>query len=206
MSRDYDPAFDASEPPEVLEITYDGDDAAKWGLSDFYEDIEPRVKDVWEDKDQNFKFSWGCKKEIHYCEAERVDGTTTIEARAYIDELYDLVDTALWRAYGGSGKCSGGYDAVAKIHGLDPRKDEGKIHELMEECQGFAEETYEECHFGSAELDANATWDDFIRAIDEAETKAEKAAEANYQSVIEVMKWVIEEQWGVDLEEEKSDD
>lgn len=172
--------------------------AAAWGLSDFYKDCEEEIKTVWE-SGEDFTTDYGCKKEIHYANIERRNGTTTVTARAYIDELMELIDTAIWRAYGGNDKSSGGYDAVSKIFNLDPNTDEDKIHDRMQEIADSVCEMYEEGHEASSELPPGATWDQFVETLDRCETEAATKAEECYQAIVEAIKWYLEECLYIDL-------
>lgn len=203
MRHDYDPAFDAAEEPEITEIDFgDGDYQAKWGLSDFNEGDEAIIREAWDRPDFNFKADWGCKKEIQYAHVERVDGVTTIRATACVDELHDLIDTCIWKDYGGNDKCNSGWDAVCRIFNLNPNTDDEIGYEKFDEiCEALAE-CYEEYHEAQVELPVGATWDDFINGIDEASTKAEAHAEECFKSLVESVKRYMENYWDVQLEEE----
>ena len=190
-----------AEEPEIMEVPFKGCYSAQWGLSDFYEEDEMLLRGIWNTEGQNFVADWGCKKEIHHCHVERVNGQTTIIAKAFIDDLEDITDTVLWQAYGGNQKCDGGYDAVCRIHKLDPDEDEFQVLDLMEEVQGWFEDIYSEAHESEASIGPEATWDDLISMIDECESFAAKKAEECYQLMIEIAKHVLPLAWGVNLEE-----
>lgn len=71
---------------------------AKWGLTDFYDDVRPQVVALF-DLDATYKLGWGAKKEIEFCTVERnATGTITITATTQMDDGDDLVDTLLWVA------------------------------------------------------------------------------------------------------------
>lgn len=185
------------EEPEILEVPFEGSYASKWALSDFYEEDEKLLRSIWVTEGQNFVADWGCKKEIHYCHVERVDGKTTIIAKAFIDELPEIADTCLWVAYGGNDKCSSGWDALCKIHGLDPEKDDEKLWVLFEDLEDRMNGYYSEEHEAEETLEPGASWEDFIAAIDRAEGVAMREAGECYQQLVEVARLVITEVWGV---------
>jgi len=76
-----------------------GEYAAKWCLSDFYEESEQKLRAVLasgEDFDTGW---WGCKKEIDYARICREGGALTVEVSCHMDDLYeseDLIYDALW--------------------------------------------------------------------------------------------------------------
>ena len=81
-----------------IDICY-GMYASKWGLTDFYEESEKKLKDALasgEDFDTGW---WGCKKEIRYARICRENGAVTVEVSCHMDDLYesdDLIYDALW--------------------------------------------------------------------------------------------------------------
>lgn len=166
--------------------------ASQWSLSDFYEDCEAEIKAVWE-SGEDFATDFGCKKEIHYASVERIGGTTTVTARSYIDELMDLIDTAIWSAYGGNDKSSCGYDAVSKIFKLDPHKDDDEIYSRMEDIADAVCEIYQEGHEHTETLPPGATWDQFVDTLDRCESEAAEKAEDCYKAIVECAKWYLEE-------------
>ena len=188
------------EEPEILEVPFEGSYAAKWALSDFYEEDEELLRSIWMTEGQSFVADWGCKKEINYCHVERVNGRTTIIAKAFIDELPEIADTCLWRAFGGNDKCDSGWDALAKIHGLDCDKDHDRLISLFEDLEDYLRESHFEEHEAERLLESEATWEDFIDAIDEAESTAMRKAEECYQDLVEMTKRFLTDEWGVKLE------
>lgn len=73
--------------------------AAKWGLTDFYEESEKKLKDALasgEDFDTGW---WGCSKEIRSARIVRDDEDVTVEVSCNMDDLFDgdaLIYDALW--------------------------------------------------------------------------------------------------------------
>lgn len=84
-----------------IDICY-GMYASKWGLTDFYEESEQKLKDAL-NSGEDFDTGWfGCKKEIRYARIVREDGEITVEVSCNMDDLYDydsapdLIYDALW--------------------------------------------------------------------------------------------------------------
>lgn len=83
-----------------IDISY-GTDASKWGLTDFYEESEMKLKEALE-SGEDFTTGWfGCKKEIRYAKYERCGDEFTISVCCHMDDLWeedDLIYDALWSA------------------------------------------------------------------------------------------------------------
>lgn len=81
-----------------IDICY-GMYASKWGLTDFYEESEQKLKDALASGEE-FDTGWfGCKKEIRYARIMRDDEDITVEVSCHMDDLYesdDLIYDALW--------------------------------------------------------------------------------------------------------------
>lgn len=80
-----------------IDISY-GEYAAKWGLTDFYEESEAKLRDVLA-SDEDFEISYGCKKEIRSAKITREDDSICITVIAHMDDLWeqdDLIYDALW--------------------------------------------------------------------------------------------------------------
>ena len=81
-----------------IDICY-GMYASKWGLTDFYEESEKKLKDALASGEE-FDTGWfGCKKEINYARYLCEDGQFHIMVSAHMDELIisdycDLIDDA----------------------------------------------------------------------------------------------------------------
>ena len=76
-----------------------GEYASKWGLTDFYEESEQKLKDALT-SGEDFDTGWfGCKKEINYARICRENDRVTVEVSAHMDDLWDgdaLIYDALW--------------------------------------------------------------------------------------------------------------
>ena len=83
---------------KLVEIGH-GEYASQWGLTDFYEESEEKLKDVLK-SGEDFDTGWfGCKKEIRYARYVREGDEFTIEVSAHMDDLWegdDLIYDALW--------------------------------------------------------------------------------------------------------------
>ena len=81
-----------------IDICY-GFYAAKWSLTDFYDESEQKLKDALasgEDFDTGW---WGCSKEIRYARIVRDEDGITVEVSCHMDDLFDgndLIYDALW--------------------------------------------------------------------------------------------------------------
>lgn len=200
MSHDYDPAFDAPEEPEIVELEFPqgGTYEAHWYLSDLYPENEEILRKAWDTPGLNFRAQLSCKKEIHYATVERVEGVTTIRATSCLDDLEDLVDTCIWQACGGNDYSGGGWDAIGKIFDLDPDADHDEIYKRLDEvCVSQAEDYTGETQ-AEVVLPAGATWDEFIKALDTAEYKADTQADAYFKDLIESVKTYMAGAWGLD--------
>lgn len=160
---------------------------AHWGLTDLYDEDAKNLREAVE-SGEDFVFEYGCKKEIRRAEIKRVNGELTVWCESELDELGSITDTIMWEAMGGNAYAGSGYSAVAKYHDLDPNKDEDKVMQIMEECEGWFEDIYEECHEHTVDLGICLDYDQVVAAIDDAENEAEAAAQKCYGDMIECAK------------------
>jgi len=164
-----------------------GEYGAHWGLTNFYDEDEKNLREVFESGD-DFQFSYGCKKEIRYAIIEREAGITTVSCRACIDELMDMVDTLLWEVT--DKQYSGGWEAATALIKKATGKDEvtdAEIYKFMDEVSDWVIYTYEE-DFTSMEKLENCTYYQLIEAISINEDEAEKMAHECYKVMIEIVK------------------
>lgn len=160
---------------------------AHWHLTDLYDEDAANLRQAVESGD-DFEFDYGCKKEIRYATICRDGGSLSVSCRCYIDELEDITDTVMWRALGGNDYAGSGFGAVAKYHDLDPTKDEDKIIEILEECEGWFWDIYQECFTATADLNDCRDYDHVISIIDGLEEEVEAAAEQCYRDMVECAK------------------
>lgn len=81
-----------------IDICY-GMYASKWGLTDFYEESEQKLKDALASGEEFDTGWWGCKKEIRYARIVRDHEDVTVEVSCHMDDLWeadDLIYDALW--------------------------------------------------------------------------------------------------------------
>ena len=108
---------------------------AHWGLTDLYDEEAKNLR-VAVESGEDFEFDYGCKKEIRYANITREGGDLTVTCRAYIDELPELTDTVIWRAFGGNDYADSGYHAIAKYHDLDLTKTKPRSWRLWKSARG----------------------------------------------------------------------
>jgi hypothetical protein len=161
-----------------------------WGITCFYEDVETKFRAVFE-SGEDFYAAWGAKKEIVYAEVERGKDELWVVVRTSIDELPELVDTAVWRAFGGNDYADSGFDAICKSHDLDPKKDEARALEILEEIQTQLEDVYQETFALSRRLPRTTTFDEMVDDLSELEDAVNKESGACYVAMVEY----IEEWW-----------
>lgn len=152
-----------------------GDYAAKWGISDFYEDSEELLREAL-DSGEDFTTEWGCKKEIRYATLTKEDGKITVQVCCHMDDLYeedDLIYDALWSRL---------------------RTEEELPDELIESIRETAsEEWMHDYAEAEAELPASATFEEICAKLEELETDAEKENDETFNhlcNMVEAMyKW-----------------
>ena len=82
---------------KTIDIDY-VEDAAKWGLTDFYPESEKKFRNAVLSGD-DFSISYECKKEIRYASVIRENDAVTVTVTSCMDDLldgYDLIYDALW--------------------------------------------------------------------------------------------------------------
>lgn len=92
-------------------------DAAKWGVTDFYEEHEKAFRDALASR-MPFDTGWyGVKKEIQTGRVfrERRGGRLALEVSASMDDWPDLVDTAVWEAAGKQLGAASGFDTLLHL-------------------------------------------------------------------------------------------
>lgn len=169
---------------------------AKWGLTDFYDDVEPVIKEVVT-SGKNFRFSYGCKKEIRYCTIQRDRGSIEVTVSCSIDELPDLTDTLVWDAAGKNDFSVGGYDAAGKILGLDTSDDtnEEVVYSFLEEVQDQLMDygLYQETFTAYRDLGTTKSWRAVVEAISELEDVVDQESQDAYAAMLECVRTMIAE-------------
>lgn len=76
------------------------DAAAKWGVSDFYDDAAKVLRKALRER-RYFDTGWySVKKEIQSARIRRDENGLLLEVSCSMDDGYDLVDTLIWEALG----------------------------------------------------------------------------------------------------------
>lgn len=158
-----------------------------WGITCFYDDCEALLRQAL-DSGEDFLAEWGAKKEITFATVERGAGITYVEVRTGLDDLPDLVDTAVWRAFGGNDFSTSGFDAICKLHNLDPEKDGEKATTILEEIEDGVQDIYQEYFGGSVDLPRNASFDEIVEALERLESKAERDGHVCYDDIVDYIR------------------
>ncbi|ABM96936.1 hypothetical protein [Methylibium petroleiphilum] len=158
-----------------------GMDAAKWGVSDFYDDNAEALRCAIATGNP-FDTGWySVKKEIQSARVSRArrNGPITIEVSASMDEARDLLDTAFWKAAGGNAYCSSGWDALTKI-GLKEDEIDSLFDDLAEGCgigENNTESDYRSLHWRTG-------FDGVCRALDALAGDLEAQLESIFRGVV----------------------
>lgn len=160
---------------------------SRWGLTDLYDEDAKNLREAVE-SGEDFVFDYGCKKEIRRCEVKRINGELSIWCEAELDELTPITDTVMWEAMGENAYAGSGYEAIAKYHDLDPRKDKDKIMAIMEECEGWFDDIYKECHESTVDLGDCRNYEEVITIIAGLEEDVENASKQCYEDMVECAK------------------
>jgi hypothetical protein len=163
------------------------------GLTDLYPEHEAALREVLE-SGEDFKASWGAKKEIHYATVTREFGKIQVLCRADIDEIEDLADTCLWVAAGGNEVCDSGYDFILKHHNLDRHdpKDLEAADQIMEGVVSWIEDIYQESFYAEAALPSAATFEQVMSAVDSCGDTADSRANEAYEAMVEEVRAYLE--------------
>lgn len=157
-----------------IDICY-GMYAAKYCLSDFYEESEKKLRDAIASSEDFDTGWWGCKKEINYARICRENGAVTVEVACHMDDLYesdDLIYDALWE------ECRSEEELPDDI--LDSIRDAAIDSGLNDES--------------SAEdfLPQDATYEDICECLDRLEGEAEAENTEMYNMLRAIVKDAVE--------------
>lgn len=143
--------------------------AAKWGLSDFYEDSEAKLREALA-SGEDFTTEWGCKKEIRYATLTKEGDTISLLVSCHMDDLYeedDLIYDALW----------------ARL-----RSEEELPEEIIDSIREVAaDEWMHDYAEASAELPASATFEEICAKLEELETDAEKENDETFNHLCDMV-------------------
>lgn len=175
----------APKPAEPVQLkVFDdigGSDAAKWGVTDFYDEHEAALKAVIA-TGQPFDTNWySVKKE---CQTARISrsklrGPITIEVSVSMDDGNDLLDTAFWKAAGGNEFSNSGWDALKKI-GKSDRDINRLFRELVElfSISDTSEAEFRTLHWRTG-------FDGICRALNAMADEIETSLEHQFESIVE---------------------
>lgn len=155
---------------EKVDICY-GEYAAKWGLTDFYEESEENLMELIA-SGKDFETEYGCKKEIRYASIRREDGEVIVTVWAHMDDLFDgddLIYDALW----------------ARLH-----VEEELPGEMIDDIRDFAiddgiDDKTELCIV----LEGAATFEDICEAISTLEDEVEEANTNMFNRLCDLVEW-----------------
>lgn len=153
-----------------------GDYAAKWGVSDFYEDSEKLLREALDSGEDFTTEWWGCRKEIRYAALTKEGGKITIQVICHTDDLYDSDDLI--------------YDALWARLDTEEELPEEIIDNIRDTAIGDGLDDFTVVW---AELPASATFEEICAKLEELETDAEKENEETFNRlcdmVEDVYKW-----------------
>lgn len=147
----------------------DGDYAAKWGISDFYEDSEELLRNALA-SGEDFTTEWGCKKEIRYGLLTKEGDKITLRVSCHMDDLYesdDLIYDALW----------------ARM-----KKEEELPDEIIDSIREVAsEEWLRDYSEACAEIPASSTFEEICQKLDELTAEAEKENDETFNHLCDMV-------------------
>ena len=160
-----------------------------WGITCFYDDCEEIFRKAV-DSGEDFYAEWGAKKECVRAEVERTEDTVKVKVEVSIDELSELMDTAVWRAFGGNDFAGSGFDAICKLHDLDRANDKDfeRAMEILEELEDGVRDMYME-HFAVYEtLPLNATFEQIVNILNKLEDEMQAESQRCYDDIVEYIR------------------
>ena len=144
--------------------------AAKWWLTDFYPESEQRLRDALA-SGEDFYTSYGCKKEIDYCEIQRHGDTIAVSATAYMDNLWesnDLIYDALWERTR--------VEDYEFSNEMINRIREAAIDEQLDDCSQIG-----------TTIPASSSFEQLCDAIDKMEDEARAANDGMYRQLCNIV-------------------
>lgn len=144
--------------------------ASKWGITDFYEDVEALLREAVE-SGEDFDTGWfGCKKEIRYAMYTKNRYGFFITVSAHMDDLYEGADLI--------------YDALYEEFDVI-----GVTDDLIDEIRELAlEDGIDDVSYIDVRLPRDASYDDIIRATQEAEDEAEMKNKDKFDRLCKIVK------------------
>jgi len=165
-------------------------DAAKWGASDFYEAALRLALESAEPFDTGW---YSTKKESQTARISCLEDPekVSIEVSCGMDNTPDLIDTAIWEAFGGNEYAGSGDEAMRKRY---PQATEAQIEEAISDLEArthgyitLGDDNYagasKTVEIGSPEEAMEA----IKEVIDELVDQAEQELEGRYQSLVKII-------------------
>lgn len=146
--------------------------AAKWGVSDFYEDSEELLRDALA-SGEDFTTNWGCKKECRYATLTKEGGKITIQVSCLMDDLYESDDLI--------------YDALWSQLRVEERLPDELVESIREVAADACMGDYAEAE---AELPASATFEEICAKLDELTDEAEKENDKTFRELCDMVETV----------------
>lgn len=168
-------------------------DAAKWGVSDFYEAHEAALRAALASR-KPFTTGWyGVKKEIQSGRIwrERTNGPVFIEVSASMDEWPDLVDTAVWKAMGKQLGSSGGHDTLVKL-GLSEVEADAWVERVVDGQASYSELGEGNSVSRTDRLAYNVSYATLCNRLDAAVYNCEQELRSVFEGLAEYCKELLE--------------
>lgn len=149
-----------------------GEYAAKWGISDFYEDSEELLREALE-SGEDFTTEWGCKKEIRYATLTKEGETISLRVVCNMDDLYESDDLI--------------YDALWSRLRVEERLPDELIDSIREAA---ADEWMNDSAEATAELPASSTFEEICAKLYELTDEAEKENDETFKELCDMVEGV----------------
>ena len=178
----------------VIYLEWGDGDAAHYGPEDLYEDNLEELK-VAIASGKPYETGWySCKKEPVTAEITFDGEKVSIDVSLAMDDMFDLVDTAIWESDGK--KENDGASVLERIFGADWEGVRERIFESIElSSVDIHHENYEAC----SRVCANEL-EQIIFALNEADNEADLLLQRRYNHLVAFVKNHIE--WKLENEDE----
>lgn len=176
--------------PRLRAFAENTGDGCHWGVTDWYPELEAAIIQALE-AGVEFTTGWyGCKKEIHSACISVKDGEAHVEVSAGMDDTCDLVDTAVWKVFGGNAYAGSGFEA-AKKHFQEigePKADEEieKIFEQIEENSNSTGVTFGDENYANASGTCEANLTALTSKLNELMDEAEGQLDEMYEGLVSI--------------------
>lgn len=149
--------------------------ASKWGISDFYEEVEADLREALA-SGEDFDTGWfGCKKEISYAQIIREEGEITISVTCGMDDLWEEEDLI--------------YDALWEMTEIEKELPEEIIDSIREAA---CDEQIDDHTTLTETLPGSASYEDVVALLDKLEGEASNSNHEMYKELCEIVKGHVE--------------